>query len=188
MSTLSQPAPAQRYHGLLISLHWLTLLLIIAAYACIELREIYPRGSDPRETLKWLHFNIGLSILLLTLVRLAGRKLTTVPAALPTTPHWQHLVARSVHLLLYLFLLVMPLLGWATRSAEGHALALWGLPLPALGSASESLAETLEEIHETIGSIGYWLIGLHALAALGHHYLRRDDTLRRMWRGPRREL
>lgn len=78
----------------------------------------------------------------------------------------------------------MPLLGWLTLSAKGKPIPFFGLQLPALIGADKTLAESLEEIHEFIGTLGYYLIGLHTVAALAHHYFMRDDTLLRMlwWR------
>lgn len=169
-----------RYGTGLIVLHWLTLGLIVGAYASIELRELFERGTSERDFMKWLHFNIGLSILLVTVVRLAWRRLTRVPPPLETVPAWQRLSASAVHLSLYVLLLAMPLMGWGILSAEDHDIALWGLGLPPLMGPDEGLAETLEEAHEVLGQIGYGLIAVHSLAALVHHYVQSDDTLRRM--------
>ncbi len=78
------------------------------------------------------------------------------------------------------WMIVLPLLGWVMLSAEGKAIPFFGLQLPALLGANEALAERTKEVHETLATLGYFLIGLHALAALFHHYVRRDNTLRRM--------
>jgi cytochrome b561 len=74
----------------------------------------------------------------------------------------------------------MPILGWLTLGAQGKPIPFFGLQLPALTAADKDLGHTLEGIHETIGTLGYYLIGLHAAAALFHHYWTRDNTLRRM--------
>ncbi|MBN7796748.1 cytochrome b [Parahaliea mediterranea] len=169
-----------RYGTGLMALHWLTLLLVIGAYGSIELRELFERGTSERDFMKWLHFNIGLSILLVTALRLGYRWARPAPPALATTPAWQRFSAGAVHASLYALLLAMPVLGWAVRSAEDHEVALWGLGLPSLLAPDEGLAEQLEEVHELLGKVGYGLIAFHALAALAHHYLQGDDTLRRM--------
>lgn len=173
-----------RYNLLSIGAHWLTLALLIAVYALIELRGIYPKGSDPREAMKAWHFMLGLTVFGLVFVRLALRLIFPAPLIRPLPPAWQMFVARVMHLVLYAFLIVMPLVGWLTLSAEGKPIPFLGLELPALIGADEALAHSLEDIHETIGVIGYYLIGLHASAALFHHYFMRDDTLLRMlpWR------
>lgn len=60
-----------RYGSLSIAMHWLMLALLVAVYACIELREFYPKGSDPREALKQWHFMLGLAVFVLVWLRLS---------------------------------------------------------------------------------------------------------------------
>ena len=176
---------SERYGSASIALHWLMLLLLVAVYATIELRGLFPKGSDPREAMKAWHFMLGLGVFVLVWLRLflyatAG----PVPPVNPPPGRWQALAARLMHVLLYAFMIAMPILGWLTLSALGKPIPFFGLHLPALVGENKALAETLQELHETIGEAGYWLIGLHAAAALAHHYLLRDNTLRRMlpWR------
>ncbi len=172
---------ASYYGSLSIAMHWLMLALLIAVYATIELREWYPKGSDPREALKHWHFMLGLSVLLLLGLRVVARLIAgPVPGIRPPPGVWVQRMAALMHLALYVFLLAMPVLGWLTLSAKGKPIPFFGLEPPALIGADKSLAHTLEDIHKTIGAIGYWLIGLHAAAALIHHYLLRDNTLRRI--------
>jgi superoxide oxidase len=170
-----------RYPRGLIGLHWLTLLLLAATYACIELRGNFPRGSAMREGLKDWHYALGLVVFALLWLRVALRLRGPLPGV--SLPHWQRLLAGGTHLLLYLFMFAMPLLGWALVSAEGKLPDWFGLALPALLAPDRMLAERIEGWHETLGVAGYWLIGLHAAAALFHHYGMRDTTLRRMWPG-----
>jgi len=169
-----------RYRPLSIGVHWLVFLLLIAVYALIELRGIYPRGSEPREAMKAWHNMLGLTVLILTFARLILRVVLPAPPITPVPPAWQQLLAKLMYLALYAFMVAMPLLGWLILSAEGKPVPFFGLELPALIAPDEALAKNLEEIHETIGTIGYFIIGLHAVAALYHHYFMRDDTLRRM--------
>jgi cytochrome b561 len=65
-------------------------------------------------------------------------------------------------------------------SAAGKPIPFFGLELPPLIGENKELAKTIKEVHETGGTVGYYLIGLHTAAALFHHYLVRDNTLRRM--------
>lgn len=171
---------SNRYNALSISVHWLTLLLIIAVYCLIEFRDIFPRGSDGREAMKMWHNMLGLVIFGLVFVRLAALAVYRIPPITPPPPAWQHVLAKLVHLALWLFLIAMPVLGWLTLSAQGKPVPFFGLELPALLAPDKDLGHQLEEIHETVGNIGYWLIGLHVVAALYHHYFVRDDTLLRM--------
>jgi superoxide oxidase len=174
------PNTTEKYHRASIALHWIMLLLIVAVYACIELREFYPKGSEPRELLKQWHFMLGLSAGLLVLIRLAVRLRHPPPAIHPQPPVWQHRLAQLMHTLLYLLMLGMPLAGWMILSSAGKPVPFFGLELPALLSVNETLSEQIEEIHETVGSAGYVLIALHALAGLFHHYFIKDNTLKRM--------
>ena len=180
MNTGSRNAVSNQYHALMIGVHWLTLLLLIAVYTLIELREIYPKGSDPRELMKQWHFMLGLTVFVLVLVRLLLRLRWPTPPITPQPPAWQRWMATAMHVALYAFLIVMPLLGWLTLSAKGKVIPFFGLELPALIGIDKPLAGNLEDIHALIGTIGYYLIGLHAAAALFHHYLVRDNTLLRM--------
>ena len=170
----------EHYGSLSIVMHWLMLLLLIAVYACIELREFYPKGSDPREALKQWHFMLGLTVFVLLWLRLLLRLMGTAPHIEPPVGVWSHRFAALAHLALYLFMLGMPLLGWFVLSAKGKPIPFFGLELPALISPDKPLASSLEDIHKTIGTVGYYLIGLHAAAALLHHYIRHDNTLLNM--------
>lgn len=169
-----------RYPLLLIGLHWLMLLLFVAVYACIELREWFPKGSDPREALKAWHFMLGLLIALLVMPRLVIRYRGSLPAISPAPPAWQNLAAKLMHIALYALMIAMPLLGWLLLSAAGKPIPFFGQELPALIAKDQELAKVLKELHETLGEIGYCLIGLHIAAVLYHHYRQHDNTLARM--------
>lgn len=169
-----------RYGKLSISLHWLMLLLFIAVYASINLRELFPKGSDPREALKALHFMLGLCVLGLVSLRIYARLSAPTPSITPEPTPSQHLAAKLMHFALYALMIAMPVLGWLQLSAAGKVIPFFGLELPALISANKDCARLLKEIHETIGTIGYFLIGMHAVAALYHHYIKKDNTLTRM--------
>jgi Cytochrome B561 len=176
MSTLAHG----RYPRGVIALHWLTLLLLVAVYATMELRGLFPRGSAERAAMKTAHYFLGMSVFVLTWLRLGLRIAGKTPPILPEPPLWQLLLARAVALSLYGLMLAMPVLGYLLLNAEGTAPAIGGLQLPLLIGAQPGLAETLETWHEGIATAGYWLVGLHALAAIYHHHVRHDDTLLRM--------
>ncbi|MDM4773042.1 cytochrome b [Solimonas sp. SE-A11] len=169
-----------RYGSLSVAMHWLMLLLIVATYACIEFRELYEKGSEPREALKSWHFMLGLTVFALVWLRLLLRLGETTPAIQPPPPRWQLALGRAMHVALYLLMIGMPLGGWVVLSASGKPVPFFGLELPALVGENKELAKSVKEIHETVGELGYWLIGLHAAAALLHHYLLGDNTLQRM--------
>ena len=168
------------YNRWSIFLHWLMLLLFVLAYALIELRVLFDKGTPQRDLMKSLHFSVGLAIFVLVWLRLIARTLTPAPAIIPAPPAWQRAAAALVHLLLYAFMIGQPLLGWLVLSAAGKPVPFFGLTLPPLVAMDKPFAGTLEELHQTIGTFGYGLIGVHALAALVHHYVQKDNTLRRM--------
>lgn len=181
MGTASTAPTHRTYHPLSISLHWLIVLCMIVTYTLIELHIVYPKGSDPREALKRWHETFGLTVFALALTQLiATRFFLYHPPIVPTPPAWQRALAAIVHLLLYIFLIGAPILGWLTLSAKGKIIPLYGLELPALMSINKPLGSRLESIHKVIGRLGYFLIALHTLAALFHHYIRRDNALTRM--------
>jgi len=171
----------RRYSKMVITLHWLMLLLLAAVYACIELHGSFPKGSATREALKNWHFMLGLSVLLLVVVRLLLRFIAGPrPAIRPAPPLWQERLARLVQFLLYALMIGMPLAGWMALSAGGKPVPFFGWEWPALLGPDKALASRIKGVHEWVGTAGYWLIGLHTLAALFHHYWLRDNTLAQM--------
>ena len=163
-----------------IALHWLTALLFVAAYATIELRELFPKDSAPREAMKSWHYMAGMSIFAVAWLRLLLHSFMAPRADAPQIPRWQALASKAGHFALYALMIALPLLGWLTLSAEGDPLLFFGFDVPPLIAPNDRLAEQFEEIHEAVGKVGYGLIGLHVLAALIHHYVLRDATLARM--------
>jgi cytochrome b561 len=129
---------------------------------------------------KW----IGVTVLSLAIVRLLW-KLTHPMAPLQGAPRWQALAARGVHALLYVLLFAVPLAGWVYSNASGYRVVYLGkLPLPNLVERDKELAATWVQVHGTLAMTLAVLAGLHLLAALHHHFIARDNTLRRMfpWR------
>ncbi len=178
---MTAPATVPRYALSMIRLHWLTLVLIVAAYCFMEFREIFPRNTPGREFMKATHYSLGLTILGLTLARLVIKVMgEPAPAITPAPAAWQLLAAKAGHIAIYAFLIAMPLIGWATLSSEGDAVPFYGLEIPALLAPDKILSGRLEEFHEIGGKIGYVLLGAHALLAILHHTVFKDTTLIRM--------
>ena len=171
-----------RYRPALRHLHWLMAVLILFAYAAIEQRALFPRGSGLRAAVVQSHFWLGLTVFALALWRLALRRRMAVPPITPVLSKWHAALLRTMHVALYAFFLAMPLLGLATAWSDGKQVLvpLTDIALPALLPPDASLAHTLEDLHGRIGRAFYWVIGVHVLAAGWHHLVRRDDALRRM--------
>ncbi|CAG0980058.1 Cytochrome b561 [Methylophilaceae bacterium] len=173
----------ERYSTPVVILHWFMLLLLIAVYGFIELRELFPKGTEPRELMKTLHFMLGLTVLATVFLRLFFRISSRTPAIQPA-PGWiSRRVSQAVQIALYTLMIGMPIAGWLVLSAAGKPVPFFGLELPPLIAENKGLADTIKGVHKTVGKAGYLLIAAHALAGLYHHYVRRDNTLTRILPG-----
>jgi len=170
----------QRYGSLFIALHWIMLLLMAAVFATIELHENFPKGDPMRGLLMRWHFQLGLTVFVLVVLRLVLKRMAPDPEIVPAPSRLQHLGARAMHAALYLIMAVMPVLGYVGRSLGGKTTYFFGIGLPVFWGADKDLAENVFELHSLIGNTAYFLIGFHAAAALFHHYFMRDNTLTRM--------
>lgn len=178
MTTLTTTS---RYSQASIALHWLMLIVIAAAYACIELRVLFERGTPERKLFSSLHVSLGLTVLALVIARIVARLRQPAPPIVPTPPGWQRGAAKLSHLLLYALMIGMPIAGWVLLSLRGTPITWFGLvELPALMAEHKDTAKLVREWHGLAGRIGYGLIALHALGAIYHHRVLRDNTLRRM--------
>jgi len=169
-----------RYGSLSIKMHWLMFILIAATYAFIEFRVLFEKGTEMRDLFKMWHFMLGLTVLFMVVIRLYFRFTQVTPKITPTPSAIQDKAAKGAHLLLYVLMIAMPIAGWVMLSAFGKPIPFFGLELPPLIGKDKDLGKSIEEIHELVGTIGYFLIGLHALAAIIHHHVQKDDTLTRM--------
>ena len=82
-----------RYSLALRALHWLTLLLVIAAFASIELRELFEKGTDMRNGAKWIHFQFGALVFITTLARVWFKYQNSGPEMIAVAK-WQAIVAK----------------------------------------------------------------------------------------------
>lgn len=169
-----------RYDATARSLHWVIalgiLVEIVLGLGHDGLKDALPFAIMP------VHKAIGLTILLLSLIRL-GWRLGHRPPALPAAmPGWQKGAAHGLHMLFYVMMIGVPLSGWVMASAGTYPLSWFGLAdLPKLPVARGSaLADMAHEGHELVGKLFIPLILLHVAAALYHHYGVRDGILRRM--------
>jgi cytochrome b561 len=155
---------SQRWGSISIGLHWLTALLIIGL-SIVGLVMTELPNSPLKMQVYALHKSFGLTVLALTLLRLAWRFIAGAPADLPGS-QLQTLAAKIVHGLMYFLLLAMPLSGWLFNSAAGFPLR-W-------------FKDLAHDLHES----GFYLLAalllVHAGAALFHHYVLKDDALKRM--------
>ena len=171
-----------RYSTAQRNLHWIILILIVLAYITMEFRGEFARGSAGRVFMVQSHFWLGISILALFIPRILLRFKRGTPAIEPALPAWQANLSKLLHVAIYIFLFAQPLLGLATVWTDGKVIMIpfTGIELPALLAANKELAHQLEDLHKLLAEIFYYLVGFHVLAALYHHFIRKDDTLKRM--------
>ncbi|HDR9801209.1 cytochrome b [Burkholderia cenocepacia] len=171
-------AKQTRYSSPAIFFHWAIFLLVALAYLAIEIRG--PKGSDSRAFWMNVHLMAGTFVLVLSVLRVLWRVVSRVPEAIPqaTLLRW---LSKLAHVALYVFIIAQPLLGIMMVNMGGKPVSLdWlGVSFTLFGP-DKALRPTIKETHELIGNAFYFVIGLHALAALYHHFIRRDDVLRRM--------
>ncbi len=167
-----------RYSPWTRRLHWLIFVLVACALLLIETRGGFPR--ELRGGIKWAHMQFGMAVLVLMLPRLIARLRGGTPPIAPPPPGWQASMARLIHLALYALLFATPLLGIASMAWSGAPWNFLGMPLPHVPAPDRGCSHRLEDLHETLGNTLMYLAIAHAAIGLYHHYVRRDDALRRM--------
>jgi cytochrome b561 len=161
-------------------LHWLIVLLLTVQFVTANMLPHIGRNT-PLSTVISLHFSFGVLILIVMATRFVHRLMYPVALEAQDAPDLERFLARTIHRVFYLILLVGPLLGWASASAHKLPVSLFGIAtLPAIAAPGAHWANTAGDIHGTAMWVLLWLVGLHAAAALFHHVVRRDGTLRRM--------
>ncbi|HUZ71631.1 MAG TPA: cytochrome b [Stellaceae bacterium] len=162
------------------SLHWLVVFLLAVQFALAWTMPDIDRGTKPEGLIAW-HLGMGAVILVVAILRLLWNLARPVPLITENVPAWQSRAARATHVLLYVLLIALPLMGWANASARGWSVSLFGLvPLPLLLPVDSPLGRALGGVHAEAALVLLGLVGLHVAAAFYHHFLRRDAVLRRM--------
>ncbi|WP_437615359.1 cytochrome b561 [Erwinia sp. V71] len=169
-----------KYATSLIALHWLTLLLLILAYGTVELREFAQPGSWHGYAIAITHITAGATVLVTMSLRLLLRMRKRSPQIVPKPPGWQTGLAHLTHTCLYALFIAIPASALLSRYYYGGEWSLYGLPMPHADIERPEMWKGFNRWHTILAPLGYWLIGLHAAAALIHHYILRDNTLLRM--------
>ncbi|MEZ5525809.1 MAG: cytochrome b [Pseudomonadales bacterium] len=171
---------SNRFGMLSITLHWVMALAIIGMYPLGLYIDSLGYYDAAYRTVPHWHKSIGMLVLGLLLLRLLWRAISVHPQSLPQ-PALQQIATKVVHLLMYGLMLVALVSGYMISTADGRAIAVFSwFEVPAL----PALVEQQEDV---AGSVHYWsttlliiLAGVHALAALKHHFINKDQTLLRM--------
>lgn len=176
---MHQALVAERYNRAAIALHWVTAILIVANLTLgLSMVQL---SISPRKVHWYLwHKSIGITIFLLTSLRLAWRTIRPHPDPVPMPP-WQRQASLVSHALLYLLLLCIPVSGWLYSSATGVQVVYLGvIPLPNLLPKDKALGDALRIVHVTLNSLMFAVVCVHVAAALKHHFVDRDPVLTRM--------
>ncbi len=176
---------AQRYGAVAIALHWLMAGLLLALVALgLYMVTLPDAGFDRKKiTLILVHKEYGILALALAALRLAWRVGNVLPALVEHLPDWQKVIARFVHLCFYGLMFALPVSGWLMSSAAAIPVYCFGVSLPDFIGPDDHSFRALIAIHKWLS---YALIGcilLHAGAALRHHFMLKDDTLKKMLPG-----
>jgi len=175
---------ANGYGAIPQALHWLTVALVALAWALGEFGDALPKG-EARAAGLFAHNSAGLAILAVLVVRLLWRIGDPPPPPEPTMfGVWFDRIGRLAHYVLYALLIAAPIAGIVLQFARGDALPLFGLTeIPSPWPADRAFARSVKEVHEVLANGLVILAGVHAAAALVHHWVFRDRTLVRMLPG-----
>lgn len=171
------------YNAVAKSLHWLTVVLLVVQFAIAWTMPDIRRDTKPVDLIAW-HLSAGTFILLVMLVRLVWRMITTVPPAPANLSPLLQRVSRVTHILLYALLVVLPVLGWINANARGWTVQLFGaIPLPSLVAQDSPFGRQMGDIHQIVAWVLLGAAGLHVLGALYHRFVLKDLLLQRMLPG-----
>lgn len=188
---MERPVTQARYSTVAVILHWTIVVLLIWAVGMAWYSDRL-EGAEKIAALQ-LHKPLGVTILLLTLVRLGWRLVNPPPPLSPHLKAWERFLATAVHWLFYILLLAMPLTGWAMVSASKlimiYPINMFGLfDWPALSFLTDLPPDQRKAAHDAfewahhLGAkiVIYGLIPLHVLGALKHQFIDKDNELARM--------
>jgi cytochrome b561 len=174
----------QEYGSVAKALHWLVAISLIALIV-FGLQQSGMESGPERSEIRFLHASAALAVFVLMTIRLVWRLVNEVPAH-PEGPAWQNAAAHLVHWGLYIAVFVQLIAGAMTVATGGRPLPFFGLfsvPLPV--AESEEGHHFWEEVHEVTWIVIALLVVVHVVAALYHHFVAKDDVLRRMTSGIR---
>lgn len=174
---------SKKYAPTQIAFHWGIFILVVLTYASMELRDFFTKTSIIHDWMKIAHYTLGVSVMILMLIRIIVKIRHKEPEITPIPPRWQTIISKSVHGVLYLMFISLPLLGTLSLYYGNVEWSFFGMQMPISGAKNVVIQHDLKEVHELIANSGYYIVGLHAVAALFHHYVMRDNTLIRMMPG-----
>lgn len=172
----------ERYGSVAVAFHWLAALLVVGLLALgLYMTRLPDAGFDKKKIVLIIwHKEYGIVVLVVVAARLAWRWWQPAPHLEPA-PMWQKLAARVVHLWLYALLIALPVTGWLMSSASSLPVPFFGLGyLPDFLPHDDILFHAFLAMHAWLAYTLIALIAVHAGAALWHHFVDRDRTLKKM--------
>ncbi|MEO6032294.1 MAG: cytochrome b [Burkholderiaceae bacterium] len=173
--------PSNRYPGGLQALHWTTAILVLLAFT------LGPGGSEQQiysvemDLGRRIHETLGVTVFALTAIRLGLRLANPRTPAANSPPQWLRVAAKVGHAGLYVLLFSVPSTAILGAWLGGHPVTLLtGIDVSSPFATARVVGQTLAELHPWLGDAIIWLAGMHAVAALGHHFLLHDSTLLKM--------
>jgi len=174
-----QSAPLH-YTGTAKVLHWLVALIIIGLFVLGQYMSDLSMSPRKLQLYSW-HKWFGVTVFLLVLVRLGWRLMHQPPRLPEQMPKLQQLASHVGHTALYGLMLAIPISGWLMSSAKGYQTVWFGvLPIPDLLGKDKLLGDLLAELHGALNGVLMFIVVIHVIAALKHHFIDRDDVLKRM--------
>lgn len=167
--------------------HW-SMALIMIGLVLVGFYMSDLSYSPFKMDLYYFHKSFGLLILWMVGLRLIWKHLTTTPEKIKTHAKWEKLLAAFAHILLYVSMIGMPLSGWVMSSAGGHPVSFFGIDMPTLIDKNKEIGGIAHNVHEYLGYVLTAAIALHAIGALKHHFMDKDETLVRMMANPMRKI
>ena len=162
-----------------LALHWLIGLAMIGMLAFGLYLEDYPRGIDYERLVAW-HGAIGVVVLVAGVLRLGWRLIEGMPVPIGTPLPWQAMLAKAVHWFLIAAVILMPVTGLMMSIGHGRVIDVFGLLIIGPYAPNHDLAGLGSSLHGKLGKIVILSLFLHVGAALKHHVIDRDGTLKRM--------
>ncbi|MFG1280690.1 cytochrome b [Xanthobacter autotrophicus] len=170
-----------RYGAPLRAIHWLTVVSIIVVFGITYLEGFFARGTPERGLIWWTHISVGLLIIALVAARIPVRIFGHHPPASTQISRPVAIASHIVHGLLYLLLIAVPLVGIYLAFLRGNEVSFFSLfTIPSPIAVNRDLAREVIEVHEWLANALIILAVLHAAAAVAHHYVLKDDVLKRM--------
>jgi cytochrome b561 len=170
----------REYGSVAILLHWIMAVFIITLIALGLYMVDLPKGLAKLKFIGW-HKELGILVLGLAILRASWRLSNVTPLLLSYLPTWEAVSARLVHWTFYLLMIILPLTGWMMSSAAGLPVSFFGLfVLPDLVSPNAQGRILFQQIHIWLAYAMIGLIILHVAAAFKHHFINKDNIMRRM--------